>query len=177
MPAGGQRPKPLLMKHLHGSTQPRNLDEPIPEGALVDNPSECPPHFTAEQREVWEYALRHSPPRLLKRIDGSVLEVWVIAHCLHRQATRDLVGRPLLHEQGHQMIPSPLLSIINKQAIIMMRAAGELGFSPTARPRIFANGPAIGASLNSAAHAQPKDAPRQSLQSYLANSPNTAPVN
>jgi P27 family predicted phage terminase small subunit len=180
MSIGGQKPKPALLKDLHGSTQPRN-DEPIPDGNLSDNPAgECPTHFTAEQRETWEYLLLHSPPSLLKKLDVGLLEAYVVALCLHRRAVREMADRALLHEQGPQLIPAPLLSIINKQADLVRKLGNELGFSPVSRPRIFANGPAtaaIGASLNSAAHARPKDAPRKSLENYLADAPRATSVN
>jgi P27 family predicted phage terminase small subunit len=180
MSTRGQIPKPAILKDLHGSTTPRNPDEPIPEGNLSDNAGECPKHFTAEQRETWEYLLRHSPPSLLKKLDVGVLEAYVVALCLHRRAVAEMADRDLLHEQGRQMIPMPVLSIINKQADLVRKLGNELGFSPVSRPRIFANGPvtaAIGASLNSASHARPKDAPRKSLETYLANAPRATPVN
>jgi phage terminase small subunit len=174
----GRKPKPTVLKNLHGSEEPRNSAEPIPDGDLVDNPSDCPEHFNAEQREVWEYALRHSPPGLLKRIDGSALEAWVVAHCLHRAATREqnalaASGRSfkgLLFRQGPQMVPSPFIGIISRQGAAMLKAASELGFTPVSRPRIFAGGPATGETLR-ATDGRAKDAPRQSLETYLANAP------
>jgi phage terminase small subunit len=36
-------------------------------------------------------------------------------------------------------IPSPLLQIISKQALLMLRAASELGFSPISRTRLVAS--------------------------------------
>lgn len=35
-------------------------------------------------------------------------------------------------------MPSPYLRIINHAALLMLRAASELGFSPAARPRLAA---------------------------------------
>lgn len=174
----GRKPKPALLKDLHGSKEPRNPDEPIAVGDLsVDPAYRCPEHFTSEQGDAWEYALRHSPPGLLKYIDASVLEAWVVAHCLHRRATREMLGRGLLIKQGSLLMPSPLIGIINRQAIIMMKAASELGFSPVSRPRIFAAGPAIGESLSSRPTQRAKDAPQQSLQDYLDNAPRPAALN
>jgi phage terminase small subunit len=174
----GRKPKPTVLKDLHGSEEPRNPVEPIPEGNMTDDPSTgCPGHFNDEQREAWMYALRHSPPGLLKHIDAAALEAWVVAHCLHRRATREQQNRGLLIRQGPQIIPSPLLGIINRQAVIMLRAASELGFTPVSRPRIFAAGPAIGESLSSRSNGRAKDAPQQSLADYLANAPRPTAIN
>jgi P27 family predicted phage terminase small subunit len=172
----GQRPKPAILKRLHGSDQPVNPAEPIPVGDLTDNPTECPPHFNEEQRAAWEYAVRNSPPGLLKRIDGSALEAWVVAHCLHRRATREQNARPsMLFRQGTQVTTSPLIGIINRQAIIMLRAAGELGFTPVSRPRIQGTGPV--ADTLGTTYGREKDAPQRSLEDYLAGAPRPAAIN
>lgn len=178
----GRKPKPTVLKDLHGSEEPRNPAEPIPEGELAEDPSgDCPGHFNAEQREVWEYALRHSPPGLLKRIDRSVLAVWVVAYCLHGLATREFNKRSgsvfggLLSRNGPQLVPSPFLGIITRQAASMLKAASELGFTPVSRPRIFAGGPATGETL-SRSNGHAKDAPRRSLEDFLANAPRTPAV-
>lgn len=168
----GRKPKPTVLKDLHGSEEPRNPFEPIPEGNLTDAPSNCPEHFNAEQRAAWEYAVEHSPPGMLKRIDAPVLEAWVTAHCLHRQATAQLNrARSPLIRQGEQIIPSPWLSIVNKQAQIMTKIASELGFTPVSRPRILAGGIPAGAAENLSRPGNGRDAPQESIESYLANAP------
>ena len=39
-------------------------------------------------------------------------------------------------------VQSPYLAIVNRQAVIMLRAAEMLGFVPTARPRLVGSKPA-----------------------------------
>lgn len=169
---GGQRPKPTILKDLHGSTTPRNPDEPLPVGDL--SVADCPRHFSREEKETWEEVLRASPPTMLKRIDARQVEIYVVAATLHRRASHAMQGRDLMHEQGAQFIPNPLISVINKQADLMNKLGGNLGFTPISRPRIAAPGSAISATMNSASHAKPKDAPRQSLEAYLASTPRAA---
>jgi hypothetical protein len=87
----GQKPKPLPLKRLHGSDEPHNMAEPIPEGALTDAPlADCPEYFNDEQKDIWAFCLRNSPPGMLKRIDAPVLESWVMAVWLHRVAARHI---------------------------------------------------------------------------------------
>jgi len=165
------------LKKLHGSSLPENKDEPIPDHPLSEDPiTTAPRHFSLEQREAWEFAIRNSPENLIKRLDSGILEAYCVALCLHRRAVEamgqdDLTVLKRMGEAQH-----PLISIINKQGELVRKHGAELGFSPISRPRILADNsrtPALGATLNSQAHAQPKDAPRQSLESYLADAPKT----
>lgn len=173
----GRKPKPTVLKRLHGSEEPINPDEPIPAGNLVDDTT-CPDHFTGDQRDAWEYAIRHSPPGMLKRIDAGVLEAWVVAHCLHRRATVAQSRAGLLFKQGGSDFPvqSPYIPIINRQALIMMRAASELGFSPVSRPRIFAGGPPVRAGDALSRPTNGRDAPKQTIEAFLANAPRATSV-
>ena len=168
------RGKPTVLKDLHGSTTRRNLDEPVPVGNLSDNITAYPHYFTPDQMAEWEYVLEHSPPGMLKRIDLPVLEAYIVAVCLHRRAVTEFGDSPLLIDHGPMKIPHPLLRVIREQGETARKKANDLGFTPISRPRINANGPALGATLNSVSHARPKDAPQQSLAAYLASAPGTA---
>lgn len=164
------------MKKLHGSSLPENKDEPIPDHPLSEDPTTAPRHFDGEQREIWEFAIRNSPPNLIKRLDSGILEAYCIALCMHRRAVEEMSKADLTVSKTNGIAQNPLLGIINKQGELVRKHGAELGFSPISRPRILADNsrtPALGATLNSQVHAQPKDAPRQSLESYLANSPKT----
>jgi hypothetical protein len=71
-----------------------------------------------------------------------------------------------------QLMPSPYIPIINRQATILMRAAAELGFSPTARPRIGVT--LGGGELNGSTNATASE--QESLDEYLARAPNPKAV-
>jgi P27 family predicted phage terminase small subunit len=172
----GRMIKTSAQKKLHGSTWPINKDEPIPDHPLSEDPTAAPRHFSLEQREAWEFAIRNSPENLIKRLDSGVLEAYCVALCLHRRAVEAMGKDELTIMKKMGEAQHPLISIINKQGELVRKHGAELGFSPVSRPRILADNsrtPALGATLNSQAHAQPKDAPRQSLESYLADAPKT----
>jgi P27 family predicted phage terminase small subunit len=164
------------MKKLHGSPHPENLAEPIPDHPLSEDPTAAPRHFSLEQREIWEFAIRNSPPNLIKRLDTGILEAYCVALSMHRKAVEalgkdDLVIMKKLGEAQH-----PLIQIINKQGELVRKHGQELGFSPISRPRILADNsktPALAASIASQNHAKPKDAPRRSLENYLQNTAKT----
>lgn len=131
----GRKPKPTHLKLLQGNPgkRPLNQREPKPNGNLKTAPS----HFSAEQLEVWNYAIEHAPPGLLKKLDLSTLEVWATACVLHRQAV-ELVrkdGLTVAAPSGYLMA-NPALSILNTQANTMIKSAGDLGFTPSSRSRI-----------------------------------------
>jgi P27 family predicted phage terminase small subunit len=126
--------------------RPLNKREPKPVGDLKEPPA----HFDEELREVWNTAIENAPKGLLKKLDGSVLEAWCCAHVLHRKAVAQVRSFGLLMKAPNTGLPiqSPYLPVINKQALIMLRAVDHLGFSPAARTRIFSDEPAPQAQDN-----------------------------
>jgi len=169
----GRKPKPTVLKDLHGSEEPRNPAEPIAEGDLADSPLDYPEYFTSEQRDTWEYAVRHSPPNLLKRIDAPMLELWVIAFCALRDAAREYAKSGVLQQDGRS---SPAIMVIKNMGATVKSVASELGFTPVSRTRI--NSVVAGEPLGgTTTYGHPKDAPKQSLENYLANAPRPQTVN
>jgi P27 family predicted phage terminase small subunit len=96
-----------------------------------------PEWLTPSQKAGWNYAVENAPRGLLKKLDQSVLVAWVVAEDLHRQATTMVARFGLLTKAPNtgQPMQSPYLPVLNKQALIMLRAAEQLGFSPVSRPR------------------------------------------
>ena len=130
------KPKPTHLKVITGNPgkRPLNKREPIPS----ENLSSAPEWMTESQQLGWKYAIDNAPKGLLKSLDKSTLTAWVLAEDIHRQAAEMLAKEGLLTAAPNTglLIQSPYLPIVNKQAVIMMKAASELGFNPTARSRI-----------------------------------------
>jgi P27 family predicted phage terminase small subunit len=143
----GRHPTPTHLKVIRGNPGKRKLNtqEPKPVGDLKNPPA----HFEADEelRDVWNYAIEHSPPGLLKMIDASVLETWCTAHVLHRRALAEVRKHGLLVKAPNTGLPiqSPYLPVVNKQALIMLRAIDHLGFSPASRTRIMTGELPLGA--------------------------------
>ncbi len=135
---GGRKPLPTEIKRLKGTLQPcrTNPNEPQPVGTLADPPA----YMSVGAKAAWRYALECAPPNLLTRLDMSVLEVWACAADLYRQAQEGLQQTGLLVEAAGSGVPmvSPYLSIANKQAQVMTRAAIEMGFTPASRTKVIA---------------------------------------
>jgi P27 family predicted phage terminase small subunit len=174
MAVRGNKPKPTVLKDLHGSKKPRNPLEPKPAGDLA---ALAPPDFfTDDQVSAWNFALDHSPPGMLKQIDRSALTVWVIASDLHRKAciAQSRTGLVVRSPQAGVPVQSPYLPVINRQAVVILRAAAELGFTPAARPRLSLQGAAGGRDLGGQADAIPQT---DTLEAYLARDPGSSAVN
>lgn len=134
--SSGRKPKPTYLKILEGNPgrRPLNVNEPLPDGDLSAPPDWMP----AEQQRVWREAIEAAPEGLLKRLDASVFTVWVVACATHQDAAEkvarygSVVKSPVLG----QPIQSPFVGIMNRQAQIMLKAASEMGFSPSSRSRV-----------------------------------------
>lgn len=123
------------MKVLNGNPgkRPLNKNEPLPAGELIDPPD----HLSDPQKEAWRYAVENAPRGLMKLLDQSVLETWCVAQVLHR-AANDQVTRygMIVKTPTGAWIQNPYLSILNKQALIMLKASGEMGFTPASRTKV-----------------------------------------
>lgn len=136
----GRKPTPTHLHIVSGSKNGKGRTrEPKPVGDLAEHPD----FFSESQREVWNYAIANAPKGLLKKLDRDVLAVWVVSRDIWQkaiiaQAELDrLVALPLTQVTPNGMNQqSAYVGIINKQAVIMMKAASEMGFTPSSRARV-----------------------------------------
>jgi len=136
----GRKPTPTSIKLVRGNPGKRaiNKKEPIPSGNLT-----APPDWlTEDQKAGWAYAIAGAPLGLLKHLDRSVLAIWVVAEDLHRQASIAVSKFGLITKSPSKGEPmqNPYLPIINRQAQIMLKAAAEMGFTPSSRSRLSVEG-------------------------------------
>lgn len=141
----GRKPKPSYLRALDGNAgrRPENPDEPVPKEPLKGE--EPPPWMNGTQAAGWRYAMEHSPAGMLRSLDRSILSAWVVAEDLHRDAA-ERVGKlgTILKSKDGLPYQNPWLSVLNKQAQIMMKAAAELGFTPSSRSRVKVSNPKAG---------------------------------
>lgn len=131
----GRKPTPTHLKVVRGnpSKRPLNKSEPKPEGDLFKAPNDLP----QPARRFWTSAIADAPAGLLKRLDGRVLFAWAVAAWQHSNAAREIhKDGPVLKGPQGGVYQNPYLSIANRQAMIMLRAAAEMGFTPSSRTRI-----------------------------------------
>ena len=104
---------------------------------LDPNLQDPPEWLSASQKAGWHYAIARAPKGLLKLIDSAVMTIWVVAEDIHRQASEELTreGLTVKSVNGYQ-IQSPYLPIMNRQAVLMIKASAALGFDPASREKL-----------------------------------------
>ena len=132
----GRKPVPTRLKVVRGNPGKRalNKNEPEPAGDL----SNAPDWMSETQKAGWSYAIENAPRGLLRKLDRSVLATWVVAEDFHRRAVEQVDKFGLLTKAPNTGLPiqSPYLPVVNKQALLMLKAGEQLGFSPASRSRI-----------------------------------------
>lgn len=131
----GRKPTPTHLKLLEGNAGKRaiNHKEPKPQGDLFEPPGDLP----AAALPFWTQAIAAAPRGLLKDLDLRVLAVWSIAAWLHSEAAKQVAtSATIIQSKSGEIMQHPSLAILNKQAIIMLRAAAEMGFTPSSRSRV-----------------------------------------
>lgn len=101
--------------------------------ALLDVPASLSP----SQKVIWDRAISSAPKGLLTKIDRGTLEIHVMAIDAYDQAKKmlDLEGQVITSPNGH-LIQSPYMAIVNKQALLILKTATVLGFTPASRARL-----------------------------------------
>ena len=131
----GPKPVPNHLKLVRGNPgkRPLNKKEPKPAGDLFAPPGDLP----ADAVPFWNQAIADAPAGLLKRLDMRVLYIWAAAACMHSQALNKVMKVSLLIQSREGVIyQNPALAIVNRQAAVMLKAAAEMGFTPSSRTRI-----------------------------------------
>lgn len=133
----GRKPIPISQKIAEGNPgkRPLNRREPVAEGAL----GEPPEYLTDAQKGIWREAVANAPRNVLKACDASVFAKWVVAEATWRLAAEQVAKEGALipaTEGSKNLIQHPALAVQNRQAEMVAKFAGVLGFDPTSRARL-----------------------------------------
>lgn len=153
----------------------------IVEGALAEPPS----FLSVRQKEIWHDSLANAPRGVLARIDMGIFLTWVEAYdrferSMKAQNEMDAGGGPPFlaraGENSTTLVQSPYLGIMNTAAKNMHAAASQLGFTPTARPRLAGQTGEVYDPPPIDRRSEPS-APkaRETLDNFLARMPNGPP--
>lgn len=136
--AAGRKPKPTHLKIVQGNPGKRKINKDSED--VFNDYLLCPEFLSDNQKVIWNDAINNAPKGLLKSVDLSVLCVWVVAFDIFQQANKEIEKTGLvITEKGHNgnyNKQSDYISIINKQAAIMIKASAEMGFTPSSRSRV-----------------------------------------
>jgi P27 family predicted phage terminase small subunit len=143
----GAKPKPTALKLLRGVPGKRrlNMAEPIHQPLA----EECPSDLVDEDaRAEWMRVASHLIDRgQVTLVDRGTL----IGYCLKYAQWKALEAEARLHpfivrSPSGYPIPNPALGMANKCFGLMLKAAAELGITPSSRSRVVAHPPQTQAS-------------------------------
>ena len=132
----GRKNKPTNVHLLHGTLRKDRMNLNEPQIAVADD-LKPPEWFDEEQRKHWRYYFRVlKAMNVITEADHAMLVAFVCAVARLREAER-LIDRDGLTVDG-QFGPktNPATTIAAECAKQIKALGGELGLSPTARPRI-----------------------------------------
>jgi len=131
----GRKPKPSHLRLIEGNREhrPLNPDEPEPEGDLIDPPET----FSAGQRILWQVTLKNAPEGMLRRLDAGVFTSYIVNYAEFLEAAKKVEDLgAVVKMPGGQPMQNPYVSIRNRANAQMVKAAAELGFTPSSRSRV-----------------------------------------
>ena len=132
----GRKPRPSHLRVLDGTRGkiPADRNQPKPQGDLFEPPGD----LIAQAVPFWNEAIADAPKGLLKRLDKRALAIWATAAWMHSDAAAKVARSASIVQSTRtgEVYQHPALAIMNRQALIMLRAAAEMGFTPSSRTRI-----------------------------------------
>ena len=134
---------PTAMKILTGNPGHR----PLPANEPQHDPlscSDCPPELTAAARAEWDRVA----PMLIDRgqvtvVDRAVLAGYCAKYAQWQELEAAAVGEPfVLERKTGSMMPNPVHGMANRAMALWLKAAAEIGITPSSRTRVSTNAPA-----------------------------------
>jgi P27 family predicted phage terminase small subunit len=161
----GRPPTPLSLRKLHGNPSGKSLVPPkeIPSRGPLGEP---PDWFDEAQRAVWHDLQAAAPYGLLTSADMPLVTVYVVAVALHRQAVVEMraSGGSVITTKDGNLVQNPWLPIQNRQALIALKCASEMGLTPVSRA-------VLAARMREAGGAFPTTRGETALEKYLREKP------
>src|SRR5215216_2272835 len=113
-------------------------DETVPQPAQLHD-LECPAELPPLAREEWNRIVGELIVLgVLSRFDRGPLAIYCAAYAAWAEAIQAMqtFGMMIKSPSGYP-VQSPYVAIANRQAEVMLRIAGEFGFTPASRSRNF----------------------------------------
>ncbi|MGZ5853207.1 MAG: phage terminase small subunit P27 family [Xanthobacteraceae bacterium] len=115
------------------------MNEPQPEPATPD----CPVELSSVAQQEWKRLIGElASLRVVTQLDRAALAAYCNAYSMWLEGVEAIqkYGTMVKSPTGFP-VQSPYVSIVNRQAEIMMRIASEFGFTPASRSRISTPAP------------------------------------
>lgn len=95
-----------------------------------------PKHLEGYASAMWDEIVRCMPADVYASTDAGVLSAFCVAAALHREAVLRLRVEQVVVPGDKMARVNPWMSILNEQALIMVRLGARLGLDPVARQNL-----------------------------------------
>jgi P27 family predicted phage terminase small subunit len=169
----GRPPKSKALHLLHGNPSHKRLDdieEPLPRSPLGP-----PPEFLSEEaREVWAHLQNVMPLGLIASCDLPIMSAYCNAVALHRHAVIQMreTGGAVIRNHDGDLVKNSWLFVQDRQALLTLRLASELGLTPTARASMAAR---LATAAGTGSMPGERRSRTSSLDEYLSRKPDRLP--
>jgi P27 family predicted phage terminase small subunit len=129
--------KPRVPKHPSGAQNKEPKPGNTASKALSMRELECPAELPPLAREEWNRIVGELIALgVLSKFDRGPLAIYCGAYAMWAEAMKALeeFGTMIKSPTGYP-VQSPYVAIVNRQAEVMLRIAGEFGFTPASRSR------------------------------------------
>lgn len=142
----GRKPQPTALRVLRGNPGRRAYNEAEPQHAPFDA-SDVPPELTAAGAAAVAEWQRIAPGLAVRghvtTVDRGVLVAYCVKYAQWVDIEAEARRHPLIVKgSANTPIANPAIGLANRTLDLVIRAAAELGITPTARARIVAVPPA-----------------------------------
>ncbi len=131
----GRKRTPTALKLVTGNPGKRALpkNEPKAKGGVG-----APPKWMSPlQKEIWKETVADAPAGVLAKIDSKTLLTFVLAAAEQQEAAQMTAERGLTLTTGNgNEIQAPWVGTMNRAALIVLKAAAEMGFTPASRSKV-----------------------------------------
>lgn len=142
-----RRPTPVELREMTGN--PSSHPPANPKGIKVKQTltATAPAWMNAEQAQMWREGVEMVPKNLLKVLDVTTFQAWVLAcyNVKHASMEFQRTGEQYTIVTGNGTVRvNPLLNIIRNEGLMVLKCSSEMGFTPTSRMRVKPDGPGDG---------------------------------
>ena len=140
---------PTAMKILTGNAGHR----PLPAAEPQHDPlscSDCPPELSEQARAEWDRVA----PLLIDRgqvtvVDRAVLAGYCTKYAQWQELEAESAGQPfVLERKSGSLMANPIHGIANRALALMLKAAAEIGLTPSSRTRVSVRDPSRATPLD-----------------------------
>lgn len=133
----GRKPHPTVLKQLHNNPgrRPLNENEPVHRAMDIDCPDELADPMA---REEWQRIAKDlNDAGQVTTVDRSTLIGYCVKYAQWRNLEAEARKHPfIVKAPSGYPIPNPALGMANKAFGLMLKAAAELGITPSSRSRV-----------------------------------------